>query len=226
MKPIVNSLTPSAIRAEHSEIENLRLENKNLVAQLDSSRSELATAQKTVEELKAKKMSEVTPALIMDYASVQAERDSLRSKLQTAMEERDQWKCSAQLYHEELRRLADGRKVETNLAHPVEEKIATANSRLEEAHSVSKSLFKDHLALQAHVKACHAALQRISDIGCVDVRAAHMAAECLSSQPDRGLVEEVVKALEFARDEIGYAGNKVICDALTRLTRLSKPNDP
>lgn len=89
MKPIVNSLTPSAIRAEHSEIENLRLENKNLVAQLDSSRSELATAQKTVEELKAKKMSEVTPALIMDYASVQAERDSLRSELQSVKEERD-----------------------------------------------------------------------------------------------------------------------------------------
>lgn len=49
------------------------------------------------------------------------------------------WRCSALLYHEELRRLARGEKVETQLALPVEKKIRTLERELEEAKLIAES---------------------------------------------------------------------------------------
>lgn len=50
-KPIVNSITPSAIRAEHQEIDNLRLEKSNLSSQLSAANSELERLRAEVERL-------------------------------------------------------------------------------------------------------------------------------------------------------------------------------
>lgn len=55
-------------------------------------------------------------ALTASLAVVTKERDE-------AVWERGQWECSALLYHSELRDLAEGKKVETMLGYPVEQKI-------------------------------------------------------------------------------------------------------
>lgn len=57
--------------------------------------------------------------------------------------ERDEWRCSAKLYHSELRDLAEGKKVETNLAHPVEQIIRTLRTALADTQSRLKAVTQE-----------------------------------------------------------------------------------
>lgn len=130
--------------------------------QRDRALSELATAQKQIEELKdAYRDSRNAGKLIEDKLS--AERDSLRSQLQTAMEERDSWKSLAEKIEADVRLAnerveakqkayehaaevanARGRKIgelET-LCLTKDNKLDQANSRLEETEKAAGLMFE------------------------------------------------------------------------------------
>ena len=58
-----------------------------------------------------------------DNERLTAEVAALRTQLDRVTIERNEWECSAKLYHSELRDLAEGKKVETQLGFHVEKRI-------------------------------------------------------------------------------------------------------
>lgn len=73
--------------------------------------------------------------LVESYNNVRTELSTTLASLRKAEEERNTWMCSAKLYHSELRDLASGKKVETQLASPVEKIIRELTSERDTAQA-------------------------------------------------------------------------------------------
>lgn len=71
-------------------------------------------------------------------------RASDAEELRRLTSERDEWRCSALLYHSELRDLAEGKKVETQLGYPVEKLIEGLREELRR-HKAARGVARDAL---------------------------------------------------------------------------------
>lgn len=60
------------------------------------------------------------------------ESEKLERELAAMTRQRNEWRCSAKLYHSELRDLAEGKKVETQLGFEVEKRIARLTKERDE----------------------------------------------------------------------------------------------
>lgn len=87
------------------------------------------------------------------------ERDALQAKLATAESERNTWRSACLLYHSELRDLAEGKKVETQLGFHVEQRIKGLQAKLAEVErqrDEAIELAKEGMEI---LNACRAAME-------------------------------------------------------------------
>lgn len=71
---------------------------------------------------------------------VNTQRAKDREEIERLKAALTEWRCSAKLYHSELRDLAEGKKVETQLGFHVEQRIAGLTARIEALESALREL--------------------------------------------------------------------------------------
>jgi len=146
----VADTTTAALRRDLSELttqldaifDGRKLNGQTHVEALRALIADNGKLRREVEELRAER-KQITPLtngdirlvikLTTEQKEAQAQLVAVTKERDAAVWERDEWRCSALLYHSELRDLAEGKKVKTMLGYPVEQKLQRLTADLDAA---------------------------------------------------------------------------------------------